>query len=112
MMLTLVARQEGNIRQRVAGRFKARRLAMNLPQQELARRSGVPLSTLKRFEREGLISLDALLSLATVLDCLEDFERLAASPMPTGAAVSLDALLKARKPRQRATGKREGRHAV
>ena len=51
---------------------------MNLPQQELARRSGVPLSTLKRFEREGLISLDSLLRLATVLDCLEDFERLAA----------------------------------
>lgn len=97
---------------RIAERFKARRLAMNLPQQELARRSGVPLSTLKRFEREGLISLDALLRLATVLDCIDDFERLAAEPVRTGAAVSLDALLEARKPRRRATGKRGSRHAV
>lgn len=96
----------------IAGRFRARRLAMNLPQQELARRSGVPLSTLKRFEREGLISLDALLRLATVLDCLDDFERLAGEPVRTGAAVSLDALLEARKPRRRATGKRGGRNAV
>jgi transcriptional regulator with XRE-family HTH domain len=100
------------VRDRIADRFKARRLAMNLPQQELARRSGVPLSTLKRFEREGLISLDSLLRLATVLDCLEDFERLAAEPVPTGAAVSLDALLEARKPRRRATGKQGTRHAL
>ncbi len=100
------------VRDRIADRFKARRLAMNLPQQELARRSGVPLSTLKRFEREGLISLDSLLRLATVLDCLEDFERLAAEPVPTSVAVSLDALLEARKPRRRATGKRGTRHAV
>lgn len=100
------------VRDRLAGRFKARRLAIDLPQQELARRSGVPLSTLKRFEREGLISLDSLLRLATVLDCLEDFECLAVEPVPTGAAVSLDALLEARKPRRRATGKRGIRHAV
>ena len=100
------------VRDRIAERFKARRLAMNLPQQELARRSGVPLSTLKRFEREGLISLDTLLRLATVLDCLEDFERLAAEPVPTGAAVSLDALLEARKSRRRATGKRGDRNGL
>ena len=70
------------------------------------------MSTLKRFEREGLISLDSLLSLAIVLDCLNDFERLAAEPVSTGAAVSLDALLEARKPRRRATGKRGDRHGV
>lgn len=101
-----------DVRDSICERFKARRLAMNLPQLELARRSGVPLSTLKRFEREGLISLDSLLRLATVLGCLDDFDRLAAEPLPTGAAVSLDALLEARKPRRRATGKRRGHHAV
>lgn len=111
-MLTVSTLDPSAVRDRIAERFKARRLAMNLPQQELARRSGVPLSTLKRFEREGLISLDALLRLATVLDCLDDFERLAAEPVPTGTAVSLDALLEARKPRRRATGKRGSRHAV
>ena len=100
------------VQARIAERFKARRLAIDMPQQELTRRSGVPLSTLKRFEREGLISLDSLLRLATVLNCLEDFERLAAEPVPAGAAVSLDALLEARKPRHRASGKRGGRHGV
>lgn len=111
-MISTDALHSNDVRDRIATRFKARRLAMNLPQQELARRSGVPLSTLKRFEREGLISLDALLRLATVLDCLDDFERLAAESVQTVAAVSLDALLEAWKPRRRATGKRGSRHAV
>lgn len=111
-MISTDGLHSNDVRDRIAARFKARRLAMNLPQQELTRRSGVPLSTLKRFEREGMISLDALLRLATVLVCLDDFERLAAEPLPTGAAVSLDALLEARKPRRRATGKRGGHHAV
>jgi transcriptional regulator with XRE-family HTH domain len=61
----------------IAGRFKARRLAMNLTQRELAARSGVTFSSLKRFEREGLIALDSLLNLALVLNCLDDFDKLA-----------------------------------
>jgi DNA-binding XRE family transcriptional regulator len=43
----------------IAGRFKARRLALNLTQKELAARSGVTFSSLKRFEREGLIALES-----------------------------------------------------
>ena len=42
----------------LAGRFKARRLAMNFSQEELAKRAGVSWSSLKRFEYTGLVSLD------------------------------------------------------
>ncbi|MBB6144325.1 transcriptional regulator with XRE-family HTH domain [Silvibacterium bohemicum] len=95
----------------IAGRFKSRRLAMNLTQRELSARSGVTLSSLKRFEREGLISLDALLNLALVLECLDDFEKLAGQSLPVSPAQSLDALLAKPAMRQRATG-RKGSHGI
>jgi len=93
----------------IAGRFKARRLAMNLTQRELAARSGVTFSSLKRFEREGLIALDSLLNLALVLNCLDDFDKLAAESPPISATQSLDALLATPARRRRATG-RKGRN--
>ena len=93
------------VRAGIASRFKARRLAMNLPQRELASRSGVTWGSLKRFEREGLISLDSLLGLALVLDCLEDFDNLASKNRPNQVPQSLDVLLATQKPRRRATGK-------
>ena len=88
----------------IAGRFKARRLAMNLTQRELAARSGVTWSSLKRFEREGLIALDSLLNLALVLDCIDDFDKLAVESRQTPGALSLDALLATPASRRRATG--------
>ncbi len=96
----------------IAGRFKARRLAMNLTQRELAERSGVTLGSLKRFEREGLIALDSLLNLALVLNCLDDFDKLAMESQPIAAAQSLDALLAAPARRQRATGRKGREHGV
>ena len=96
----------------IAGRFKARRLAMNLTQSELAARSGVTFSSLKRFERLGLIALDSLLNLALVLDCLDDFDKLAADSQPAPAAQSLDALLAKPALRQRATGRKGRGHGV
>lgn len=96
----------------IAGRFKARRLAMNLTQRELAARSGVTWSSLKRFEREGLIALDSLLNLALVLECLEDFDKLAVEGQPSQAAQSLDALLITPTSRRRATGRKGRSHGV
>ena len=96
----------------IAGRFKARRLAMNLTQRELAQRSGVTLGSLKRFEREGLIALDSLLNLALVLNCLDDFEKLAVERQPIAAAPSLDAILTASARRQRATGRKGREHGI
>ena len=57
----------------LAARFKARRLTLNLSQEGAAARSGVSWGSLKRFERTGLIGLNALLKLALVLDFLVDF---------------------------------------
>jgi transcriptional regulator with XRE-family HTH domain len=96
----------------IAGRFKARRLAMNLTQSVLAARSGVTFSSLKRFEREGLIALDSLLNLALVLNCLDDFDKLAAENTPISAAQSLDALLATPARRKRATGRKGGSHGL
>jgi transcriptional regulator with XRE-family HTH domain len=96
----------------IAGRFKVRRLAMNLTQRELAARSGVTWSSLKRFEREGLIALDSLLNLALALNCLDDFDRLAAESQPIPAAQSLDVLLASQALRRRATGGKGRGHGV
>jgi len=96
----------------IAGRFKARRLAMNLTQRELAARSGVTWSSLKRFEREGLIALDSLLNLALVLDCIDDFDKLAVHSRQTSADLSLDALLATPALRRRATGGKGRSHGV
>lgn len=58
----------------IAKRGRKRRLEMNLTQQTLAKRSGVTLGTLKRFERDYEISLKHLLMLAVVLDATEEFD--------------------------------------
>lgn len=63
---------------RVAARD--RRIALGITQVDLAARSGVPLGTLKRFERLGEVSLSALLAIAEALDALEGFHSL--FPMP------------------------------
>jgi transcriptional regulator with XRE-family HTH domain len=96
----------------IAGRFRDRRLAMNLTQRELAARSGVTWSSLKRFEREGLIALDSLLNLALVLDCLDDFDKLAVESKTISAARSLDAVLATPIFRRRATGRKGRSHGV
>ena len=96
----------------IAGRFRDRRLAMNLTQRELAARSGVTWSSLKRFEREGLIALDSLLDLALVLDCLDDFDKLAVRSQPISAVQSLDSLLATPTLRRRATGRKGRIHGI
>jgi len=59
--------------------FKQRRLFLKLTQEGLSSRSGVSLGSLKRFESSGQISLDSLLKLALVLECLDDFTNIASS---------------------------------
>lgn len=96
----------------IAGRFKARRLVMNLTQRELAARSGVTWASLKRFERQGLIALDSLLRLAVVLDCLDDFDKLAEESPALPVGQSLDALLATPASRRRATGRKGRGHGL
>lgn len=77
----------------VRDRFKRRRLAMNMTQAGLAKRSGVALGSLKRFETTGLIAFDSLLKLALVLECLGDFDNVAADETAVLATRSLDQIL-------------------
>lgn len=60
----------------LAARVKARRLALNITQAELAERSGISLGSLRRFETTGEISLRAFLELALILGELKEFSSL------------------------------------
>lgn len=97
------------VQMEIASRFKARRLGLNLTQKELSDRSGVAWATLKKFERHGLISLESLLMLAVVLDCLSDFDRIAAQDHLSSQPVTLDSILSSPKIRQRASSRKERR---
>ena len=111
-MLAVYLKTVQEVRIGIAGRFKARRLVLNLTQSELSARSGVTFSSLKRFEREGLIALDSLLNLALVLNCLDDFDKLAAESSHNSATQSLDALLVTPVRRRGATGRKGRRHGL
>ena len=63
----------------LAKQVQKRRLTLNLTQKTLAQRSGVSYGVLKKFEQSGQISLESLLKIALVLDCLGSFKDLFAS---------------------------------
>ena len=56
----------------IASLVRIQRIENRLTQEYLAQRSGVSLSTLRKFERTGLISLESFLKLATVLGILDN----------------------------------------
>ena len=64
------------ISQKLAQKAKELRLSLNLSQEGLAKRSGVTLASIKRFERTSEISLKNLCKIALVLNELDDFENL------------------------------------
>ena len=55
---------------------KALRLSKNLSRKTLAEKSGVSESTIKRFETTGVVTLEALILMATALDELTGVTRL------------------------------------
>lgn len=76
-MITLLDQQmPEEIAAALAGRLRARRKERRLTQVQLARKSGVSLGSLKRFEREHQIALVSLIKLAIALDCEADFAAL------------------------------------
>jgi transcriptional regulator with XRE-family HTH domain len=62
-----------DIQASLANKFRVLRKAQGYSQEETAKRSGVSLGSLKRFENTGQISLESLLKLSHLLDRLEDF---------------------------------------
>lgn len=85
----------------LAERTKARRLELNLTQEGISVRAGIPAATYRHFERTGKISLEGLLRIAFALDALSDFDLLFASPRYANFD---DAVNNIQKPRKR--GKR------
>lgn len=61
---------------KISENLKKTRVRQKITQKELAERSGVPLSNLKRFEQKAEIALNSLLKLAIVLDSTAGFEKL------------------------------------
>ncbi len=74
--LLLNRNKPGFIAQNIRNNFKKLRIIKNYTQTELAKRSGVALSSLKRFEQKAEISLMNLIKLAIILDAIEGFEAL------------------------------------
>ena len=52
--------------------IRERRLQMDLTQEGLAERSGVPLSTLRKFEQTGMISLESFLKILSIVGGLQE----------------------------------------
>ncbi len=57
--------------QELAENTRKRRLQLNLTQEGLAKRAGVSLPTLRKFEQKGVISLESFLRLQMVLGGLQ-----------------------------------------
>jgi transcriptional regulator with XRE-family HTH domain len=74
----------------LAARAKALRLTRGWKQTTLARRSGVSLASLRRFEESGRVSLQNLLKLAFALGRLDDFDDLFHKP-PASSLAELEA---------------------
>ncbi len=60
----------------IAKRAKKQRLALNLSQQNLSKKSGISYGTLKKFEQTGKISLESLLKIALTLNAFNEFDSL------------------------------------
>lgn len=78
-----------DILQEMALKHRQLRKQQKLTQAQLAERSGVSLGSIKRFERTGKVSFEALLKLAQILGRLGDFESLFA---PKGDLAAIEKL--------------------
>ncbi len=85
----------------LAGRLKARRVALGWTQVEAAQRAGVAYRTWRRLENEGQASLEDMVRAAVALRCDDGLGAL----FPLPAAASLDELLA----QQAASAKRPSR---
>ncbi len=92
-----------NTIQKLAENTRLLRLNRELTQAGLAKRAGIPLSTLRKFEQTGQISLLSFLKIQMVLGTLEDI--LKASEGKQTGFTSIDDVL-APTPKTRKRGKR------
>lgn len=89
---------------KLAQNMRARRLAMNLTQAGLSKRSGVALATLRKFEQSGAVSVDNLFKLMLVVGGLDDLIK-ASAPNPSNYN-SIDDVLSGNESPKRKRGSR------
>ncbi len=75
-ILALINKTPASILEMLTQKIKARRLERNWTQKYLADRSGVTLSSYRRFETTGEISLHSFVKIAAALEIENDFETL------------------------------------
>lgn len=81
----------------LADRLRQHRLTQTWSREELARRSGVTVASIKHFELTGAISLHRLLSLCFTLKVIDDFDSILSLSTPT----TMQELKRSLKTRQR-----------
>lgn len=91
-------------------RVRTRRLALNLPTQELAARVGVSDKTLRNFEQTGRCTLDTFVRVLEALNALADMQDVLITPTTSIQDMRQKALAQA-KPRQRASSPRHPKPA-
>ena len=69
IMVSLIT--PSKVQNKLAENVRQRRLNMDLTQEGLSKRSGVPLPTLRKFEQKGVVSLESYLKILTVVGGLE-----------------------------------------
>lgn len=69
-----------DIMMQVAENFRRRRVEKNITRQRMAELSGVPLSTLARFEQKGFIAFESLIKLAMALGYTSEIKDLFSAP--------------------------------
>ena len=84
-MLSLIS-SPSEITLELSKRVRNLRVAQAWTQQELARRAGIALSTLRVFERTGKISLERLVMIASTLHVIDSFEALFQPPQANSLA--------------------------
>lgn len=102
-MISLISPSKAQ--KKIAHNARAKRLQLELTQEGLASRSGVPLATLRKFEQRGAISLESFLKLYMVLGGLDDIIKASAPQAATFA--SIDEVLNADEQPKRQRGKRK-----
>jgi transcriptional regulator with XRE-family HTH domain len=96
-MLTLTTGPD--VTREAAEALRTRRLALGLRQADLATRSGVPVNTIRRFERSGKIGFERFAKLLASLGLADAV--LAALAPPPQAPASIEEFLAVPKTRQR-----------
>ncbi len=93
------------IAREIARNMRQRRLDIDLTQEALAKRSGVSLGTLKRFESQCEISLKHLLMIAVALGATDEFHRLFTQKQYQ----SIDELIKVKAAKTRKRGRKNAK---